>query len=73
MAPPKQAESTQTARHSIIQTRAHAQSQEGEQQQPEVVNVDEIASPDTTLVNPTLVVEETQQPTTKGMNVDMPA
>jgi hypothetical protein len=60
-------------RHSRIRTRAQVQSQESEQQPPEVVNVDEIPSPDTTPVNPTPMVEETQQPTPEGMNVDMPA
>jgi hypothetical protein len=72
MAPPKQEEPSQTARHSRVRTRAQVQSQESEQQPPEVVNVDEIPSPDTTPMNPTPVVEETQQPTPEGMNVDMP-
>jgi hypothetical protein len=38
----------------------------------EIVNVDEIPSPDTTPVNPTPIVEETQQPTPEGMNIDRP-
>jgi hypothetical protein len=47
--------------------------EEGEHQPPKIINVDEIPSPDTTPVNPTPMVEETQQPATKGMNVYMPA
>jgi hypothetical protein len=39
---------------------------------PEVVNVDEIPSLDTTPLNPIPMVEETQHPTPEGMNVDMP-
>jgi hypothetical protein len=38
-----------------------------------IVNIDEIPSPDTTPVNPTHVVEETQQPTAEDMNIDMSA
>jgi hypothetical protein len=53
MAPPKQEEPSQTARKSRVRTRAQVQSQESEQQLPEVVNVDEIPSPDTTPMNPT--------------------
>jgi hypothetical protein len=71
MAPPKQAESTQTARHSRVRTRAQVQSEEGKQQPPEIVNIDEIPSPDTTPINPTTVVEEIQQLAPEGINVDM--
>ena len=72
MAPPKQAELTQTTRHSRFRTRAQVQSQESEQQPPEVVNVDEIPSLDTTPVNPTPILEETQQTTPTSMDMDMP-
>jgi hypothetical protein len=73
MAPPKKEETSQTARHSRVRTRAQVQSEEGEQQPPEIVNIDKIPSPDTTPMNPIPMVEETQQPTPEGMNVDMPA
>jgi hypothetical protein len=71
MAPPKQAEASQSARQPRVRTRSQVQLEEGEQQPSEIVNVDEIPSPDTTPVNPTPVVEETQQPTPEGTNVDM--
>jgi hypothetical protein len=73
MAPPKQAESTQTARKPIVRTKAWVQLEGGEQQPPEIINVDEIPSPDTTPVNPTPMVEETQQPASEGMNIDISA
>jgi len=44
----------------------------GKQKSLEVFNVNEIPSLDTTLVNPTTVVEEIQQPTPKGKNIDRP-
>jgi hypothetical protein len=47
--------------------------EEGEQQPPEIVNVNEIPSLDTTPVNPTPILEETKQPTSKGTNIDIPA
>jgi hypothetical protein len=46
--------------------------EEGEQQPLEIVNVDEIPSPDTTPVNPTPILEETQQPAPEGTNIDIP-
>jgi hypothetical protein len=45
MAPPKQEEVSQTARKTRVQTRSRGQVEEGEQQPPEIVNVDEIPSP----------------------------
>jgi len=60
MAPPKHEEASQTAKQPRFRTRAWVQLEEGEQQLPEVINVDEIPSPETTLVNPTPVVEEIQ-------------
>jgi hypothetical protein len=72
MAPPKQEEASQSARQPRVRTRSWVQLEEGEQQPPEIVNVDEIPSPDTTPVNPTPVVEETQQPTPEGTNIDRP-
>jgi hypothetical protein len=73
MAPPKQEEPRKTARQPRVRTRAQTQSQGSEQQQPpEVINVDEIPSPDTTPGSPTLMVEETQQTTPVGMDIDRP-
>jgi hypothetical protein len=37
----------------------------------EIINVDEIPSPDTTPVNPTPILEETQQPAPEGTNIDI--
>jgi hypothetical protein len=72
MAPPKQAEASQSARPTRVKTRSWVQLEESEQQPSEIVNVDEIPSPDTTPVNPTPIVEETQQPAPEGMNIDRP-
>jgi hypothetical protein len=48
--------------------------EEGEQQPSEIINVDEIPSPDTTPVNPTPILEEIQQPTPRGhTSIDIPA
>jgi hypothetical protein len=41
-------------------------------QPPEVVNVEEIPSPDTTLGIPTRIEEETQQTTPATMDINMP-
>jgi hypothetical protein len=60
MAPPNQAEESQSARPTKVKTRSWVQLEESEQQLPEIVNIDEIPSPNTTPVNPTPVVEETQ-------------
>jgi hypothetical protein len=73
MAPKKQAKPSQIARHTRVRTRAQVQSQESKHQPPEIINVNEIPSTDTTTMNPTPMVEETQQPTPEGTNVDMPA
>jgi hypothetical protein len=72
MAPPKQVEPRQTSRKSRFRTKAQVQSQESEQQTPKVINVDEIPSLDTTPMNPTPVVEETQLTTPEGMNMNIP-
>jgi hypothetical protein len=71
MAPPKKEETCHTIKHSRVRTKAPVQLEEGEQEPPEIVNIDEIPLLDTTPMNPILVVEETQQPTPEGMNVDM--
>jgi hypothetical protein len=72
MAPPKQAEASQTTRKTRVQTRSRGQAEEGEQQPSEIVNVDEIPSPDTTPVNPTPILEEIQQPTLEGTSQEIP-
>jgi hypothetical protein len=54
---------------------APSQPQGSEQQPyqpPEFVNVDEISSPDTTPASPTPIVEESQQKTLVGMDLDVP-
>jgi hypothetical protein len=73
MALPKQAEASQTARKTRVQTRSRGQAEEGEQQPSEIVNVDEIPSPETIPVQSMPILEEIQQPTAEAMNVDMPA
>jgi hypothetical protein len=73
MAPPKKVETSQSVRQPRVRTRSRVQLEEGEQQSLEIVNIDEIPSPDKTLVNPTPVVEETQQTTPEGMNIDRPS
>jgi hypothetical protein len=60
MAPPKQAEASQTARKTRVQTRSRGQAEEGEQQPSEIVNVDEIPSPETIPVQSTPILEEIQ-------------
>jgi hypothetical protein len=72
MAPPKQAEAIQSARQPRVRTRSRVQLEERKQQPSEIINVNKIPYPDTTPVNPTLVVEENQQPASKGMNIDRP-
>jgi hypothetical protein len=74
MAPPKQREPSQTARKPRVRTKAQSESHGDEQQPslpPEVVNVDEIPSPDATPVSPTCIETETQQTTHACMNNDM--
>jgi hypothetical protein len=46
--------------------------EEGEQQPSEIVNIDEIPSPETTPVHSTPILEEIQQPAPEGMNTDIP-
>jgi hypothetical protein len=72
MAPPKQEEASQTTRQPRVRTRSQVQLEEGEQNSLEIINIDEIPSPDTTPVNPTLVVEKSQQPTPEGTSIDTP-
>jgi hypothetical protein len=71
MAPPKKAEARQTIRQPRFITMAWVQLEEGEEKLLEIINVNEIPSPDITPVKPTPVVEETKQSTPKGMNVDI--
>jgi len=46
--------------------------EEGEKKSLEIFYVDGIPSLDTIPVNPTLIVEETQQPTLEGTNIGRP-
>ena len=57
MEPPQQVEAGQSAKQPIVRTKSWVQLEEGEQQPLEIINVDEIPSPDTTPVNPTPVME----------------
>jgi hypothetical protein len=74
MAPPKLGASSQACRRPRSNLRAPQQPQESEQQPPqppEFVNLDKISSPDMAPGSPTPVVEETQQTTPVGMDIDM--
>jgi hypothetical protein len=72
MAPPNQAEASQSARQPRVRTKLWVHLEEGEQQSLDIVNIDKIPSPDTTLVKPTPVVEETEHPKLKDTNIDRP-
>jgi hypothetical protein len=72
MAPSKQVEAKHIARKTKVQTRSRGHAEEGEQHLPEIVNVDEIPSPETILVQSKPILEEIQQPTIEAMNVDTP-
>jgi hypothetical protein len=71
MSPLKQAEASQNARKTRVQTRSREHVEEGQQQPLEIVNIDEIPSPETTLVQSTPILEEIQQPAPEGMNIDI--
>jgi hypothetical protein len=72
MAPPKPAEAGQTARPTRVQTRSRGPLEENDQQQPKIVDIDEIPSPETIPTNSTPIVEEIQQPQAEAMKVDTP-
>jgi hypothetical protein len=75
MEPPKHGDLIQKTRKPRFRTKAQTQSH-GSEQQPyplrEVINVEKIPSLDTTPRSPTLVVEETQQTTPTGMEINRP-
>jgi hypothetical protein len=74
MAPPKLGASSHACRRPQRNLIAPQQPQESEQQllrPPEFVNLDEILSPDMAPGSPTPLVEETQQTTPVGMDIDM--
>jgi hypothetical protein len=73
MAPPNPAEASQTVRPTRVQTRSRGPLEENEQQQPEIVDINEISSPERISVNSTPILEEIQQPQAKAMKVDTPA
>jgi hypothetical protein len=58
MAPPKPAEASQIARPTRVQTRSRGPLEENEQQQPEIIDIDEIPSLETLPVNSTPILEE---------------
>jgi hypothetical protein len=73
MAPTKLGAPSQACKRPQSNVRAPSQPQGREQQPtepPEVVHMDEIPSPDMTPTSPTPVVEETQQTTPLGMDMD---
>jgi hypothetical protein len=47
--------------------------EENEQQQSEIIDINEIPSPEMILINSTLILEEIQQPEAEAMKVDTPA
>jgi hypothetical protein len=71
MAPPKQAESSQSARPTKVQTRSRGPLEEYEQQQPKIVDIDDIPSLKTIPVNPTPILEEIKQLEAEAIKVDM--
>jgi hypothetical protein len=75
MAPPKLGASIQACRKPRSNLIAPQQPQGSKQQPPQptkFINLDEISSPNMEPGSPTPVVEETQQTTTVGMDIDMP-
>jgi hypothetical protein len=72
MAPSKPAEPGQRTRPTRVQTRSRGPLEENEQQQSEIIDIDEIPSPKMILMNPTLVLEEIQQPKIEAMKEDTP-
>jgi hypothetical protein len=73
MAPPKPTDASQTARETRVQTWSQEQLEGDEKQQPEIIDINEIPSPEMIAVNPTLIVEDIQQPQTEAMIEDTPA
>jgi hypothetical protein len=73
MAPTKPAEEIQTVRPTMVQTRSRGPLKENEQQQPKIVNIDEIPSPKMIPIKSTSILEEIQQPQAEAMKVDTPA
>ena len=61
-APPKSVEPSQTARPTKVQTRSQGPLKENKQHQLEIIDIDEIPSPEIPLVNSTPILEEIQQP-----------
>jgi hypothetical protein len=73
MAPPKIVEVGQTTKPTRVQTKSWGPLDENEEQQPEIVDIDKIPSPERTSVNYTPILEEIQKPQAKVMKLDMPA
>jgi hypothetical protein len=73
MAPPKSVEPGQTTRPTRVQTRSRGPLEENEQQQPEIIDIDEIPSPEIPPVNSTPILEEIQQPQPEELKEDTQA
>jgi hypothetical protein len=73
MAPPKLAKPGQTTRLTRVQTRSRGPLEENEQQKPKIININEIPSPKEIPVDPTLILEDIQQPQVEAMEQDTPA
>jgi hypothetical protein len=72
MAPPKLAEPSQTVRPTRVQTRSRGTREENDQQPPEIVDIDEIPSPEDIPVESTPIQEEIPQPQVETMKEDTP-
>jgi hypothetical protein len=62
MAPPKSVELGQTTILTRVQTRSRGLLEENEKQEQEIVNINDIPSPEIPPVNSTSILEEIQQP-----------
>jgi hypothetical protein len=67
MAPPKLAEPSQTTRSTRVQTTSWGPLEENKQQSLEIINIDEISSPEEIPVESILILEEILQPQTEAM------
>jgi hypothetical protein len=73
MAPPKSTEPGSTTRPTRVQTKSRGPLEENEQQQPEIVDINEIPSPEIPPVSPTPILEEIQWPQPEELKEDMQA
>jgi hypothetical protein len=73
MVPPKLAEPGHITKSTRAHTRLQGQPEESEQQPPEIVDIDEIPSPEEILVDSTPILEEASKPQIEAMEQDTPA